>query len=365
MSTRIQPSDRGAEAPRLDTLHFSSTKSCNLGCAFCYDNAVRGPTENLPLEVIARFAGEAADLGCRRVILSGGEPTLRKDWREVSRIFDDLDMEVSLATNGTRISDEVAQFLGSLKHCTLSISLDGGEEVHDLLRGARRAYRRTLRGLQSLQTAGVSFDLNATISRTNLSEVAQLTRISRDFSCKVRLSLLHPNGRGEDMYDTALNPDEVLRLREYCHLMRKGGVQVYVNLPPLLQYLDEVIPGRGAACGWAENFCGVLANGDVSICGVAVDEPTLVAGNVKRDSFAEIWRKASLFRHTRSLKTADIRGICGRCPFNAMCGGACRLSAYREDGDFLAPYALCQHFYDQGYIPEQLLEPAQGDPAAG
>jgi radical SAM protein with 4Fe4S-binding SPASM domain len=346
-----------SDIPVLDTIHFNSTKSCNLGCSFCYDKAVRGPTENLTLEVIKRLAKEAFELGARRVILSGGEPMLRKDWRDVAQAFDEHGMEVSLATNGTMINAEVAGFLSSLKKVSISISVDGGEAIHDRLRDHKGAHALTMSGLRALKNAGLSFDVNATIFRDNLSEVPFLTRLARDFGCDVRLSLLHPNGRGEKMMGLELNPEEILQLREYCHIMRQHGVKIFLNLPPLLQYLDEIIPSRGAACGWAINFCGVLANGDVSICGVASDEPDLVAGNIKEKSFKEIWATSPLFRQTRSLNVKDLGGICGRCAFNEFCGGACRLSAFRAEGDFLAPYELCQRFYDEGYIPDDILDP--------
>jgi radical SAM protein with 4Fe4S-binding SPASM domain len=345
------------DIPHLDTVHFNSTKSCNLGCSFCYDKAVRGRTENLSLEIIRNLAKEAAELGARRVILSGGEPMVRTDWQEVAKVFDEAGMEVSLATNGTLITDDVAKFLGGLKNVSLSISVDGDEKTHDRLRDQKGAHHRTMRGLKALKCEGVTFDVNATVYRDNLSEVTFLTRLARDFDCDVRLSLLHPNGRGQSMLGKALEPEEIFRLREYCHTLRQKGIKIFLNLPPLLQYLDEIIPTRGAACGWAINFCGVLANGDVSICGVASDEPDLVAGNIKEKSFKEIWATSPLFRQTRSLNVRDLGGICGRCAFNEFCGGACRLSAFRAEGDFLAPYELCQRFYDQGYIPENLLDP--------
>lgn len=352
-------SSSDSSVPKLDTIHFNSTKSCNLGCAFCYDKAVRGRTEVLSLDVVRQIAEDAAELGARRVILSGGEPMVRRDWMEIANIFDSLGMEISLATNGTLIDNEIAAFLSRLKKVSISISLDGDETVHDRLRDQAGAHRRTIRGLEALRQAGIKFDINATIFRENISEVPFLTRLSRDFDCDVRLSLLHPNGRGRDMHELELTPEEILRLREYCHILRHNGIKVFLNLPPLLQYLEEIIPSRGAACGWAINFCGVLANGDVTICGVASDEPDLVAGNVKEKRFRDIWRDASLFRATRSLNTRDLAGICGRCPFNEFCGGACRLSAFRAEGDFLAPYDLCEKFYRSGLIPDEILEPVR------
>lgn len=344
--------------PRLDTVHFNATKTCNLGCVFCYDKAIRGRTENLSAAVVAEVAADAAALGARRVILSGGEPMARRDWREVATIFDRVGMEVSLATNGTLIDDDAAAFLATLSNVTISISIDGDHETHDRLRDEKGALARTLRGMDALRRVGLSFDVNATLSRLNVADVPFLTKLSRDYGCTMRLSLLHPNGRGSAFGAEELSPEEIFRLREYCTILRRSaGLNIFVNLPPLLMYLDEIIPGRGAACGWAENFCGVLSNGDVAICGVASDEPDLVAGNVKDRRFRDIWSESPLFRFTRSLRTEDLKGICGRCPFNSICGGACRLSAFRDSGDLLGPYALCQHFYDAGLIPEEILDP--------
>jgi hypothetical protein len=65
-------------------------------------------------------------------------------------------------------------------------------------------------------------------------------------------------------------------LKSYKPLLKN----IFMNLPPLLQYLDEIISGRGTACGWGMNFCGVLANGDVTVCGAASGEPATVAGNI-------------------------------------------------------------------------------------
>lgn len=347
---------------RLDTIHFNSTKTCNLSCLFCYDKSSRVKTDNLPLDIIALVANDAAALGARRVILSGGEPLTRTDWKDVALIFSTAGMEVSLATNGTLITKKTALFLRNLKSVSISISLDGGSSVHDELRQQKGAFNKTLQGMRFLHEAGLAFDVNATISKLNFSEVPTLTKIARDFRCTMRLSLLHPNGRGEAMEDKELTHEQIFELREYCHFLRKhAGLNIFTNLPPLLQYLDEIIPGRGAACGWAVNFCGILANGDVSICGVASDEPHLVAGNVKSMSFREIWLSSPLFKHTRSLNTKNLKGICGQCPFNEVCGGACRLSAYRKDADMMASYQLCQKFYNAGYIPDEILTPISVD----
>jgi AdoMet-dependent heme synthase len=344
--------------PQLHTIHFNLTKSCNLFCSFCYNNAVQGHTNQLPIKTVEQLASDAAECGCRRVIVSGGEPMVRHDWKDVTKIFDRYAMEVSFATNGTLIDDKTIDFLKTLSNPTLSISLDGGEQIHNEIRGSKTAFQRTLAGIEKLKLAGIPFHVNSVLFRKNLSEIGCLTKLARDYNCAVRLTLLHDNGRANDIYNQSLTAEEILRVREYCHILRKAGVNIFLNLPPLLQYFDEIIMSRGTACGWAVNFCGVLANGDVTICGVANDEPELVAGNIANESFTDIWQNSPLFRETRGNKTSDLKGICGKCPFNEYCGGACRLSAFRRTGDFSAPYGLCQYFYDTGYIPESILEPA-------
>jgi len=301
---------------QLHTIHFNSTKSCNLSCSFCYDNAIRGHSANLELDTIRQLAFDIAQCGGRRVILSGGEPLTRNDWQAIAMEFDQYDMEVSLATNGTLIKDHTIDFLKTLKNPTLSISLDGGEKVHNQIRGSDTAYQRTIAGLEKLKNSAIPFHLNSVLFKDNISQIGILTKIARDFDCSVRLTLLHNNGRADEMNTEAFDAEEILMIREYCHVMRGQGVNIFLNLPPLLQYVDEIIPGRGAACGWAENFCGVLANGDVTICGVASNEPQLVAGNILKERFADIWQNAELFSKTRTFDTCDLKGVCGKGSVN-------------------------------------------------
>jgi MoaA/NifB/PqqE/SkfB family radical SAM enzyme len=80
--------------------------------------------------------------------------------------------------------------------------------------------RHLIRDIDTL-VVEIFIAVNATIFRDNLSEVPFFTKLARDFDYDVRLSLLHPNGRGEGMSKQALDPEEILRLREYCHIMRK------------------------------------------------------------------------------------------------------------------------------------------------
>jgi radical SAM protein with 4Fe4S-binding SPASM domain len=174
----------------------------------------------------------------------------------------------------------------------------------------------------------------------------------------VRFSLLNPyNGRGEVVSPLALGVEQISALRDYCHEVRLRGSQVFINLPPLLLDPSDIVPIRSPSCGWTKSYCGITHDGYVTICGVAGADKSLHVGNILEDSFADIWNDAPLFRKLRSLETSSLTGICARCAYRDICGGACRLFAYKSTGDFTASYGLCQAFYDKGAVDDEFLLP--------
>jgi len=236
------------------------------------------------------------------------------------------------------------------------VSLDGAEEVHDRIRGSKGSQRRTT--IEKFAEHEIDFQINSTIIKDNIGDVAYLTQVSDQYDVSVRFSLLNRhNGRGELVAPQALDVVEILELRTYCRRMRKLGKRVFINLPPILQFAEDVVPIRSPSCGWTKSYCGVTNEGYVTICGVAGGDERLYAGNIFEQSFATIWRESALFNYLRSLKSSDLKGICGRCRVRDVCGGACRLSAFKSTGDFTAPYTLCEEFYRAGLIPAVALEP--------
>lgn len=343
---------------KLHTLHFNVTNTCNLSCSFCYINAVKAKTINLPLERIKTLAEEIKSVGCEKIIISGGELFARKDWFEICNEFDKQDLKVSLVTNGTLIDKDKIDRLKLIQHLSILISIDGTQQNHDVIRGMKGAYSKTISSLDLCTQAGFDVEVNATVIKSNKNDVVHLAITSQEYNVPVRLSLLNPyNGRGPNMAPEALDIIEILELRNFCHELRKKGSMIFLNLPPLLLHFEDVIPIRSPACGWTESYCGITHDGYVTICGVAGADKSLHQGNIMNDSFVNIWLNSELFNTLRSYKTSELKGICGRCKLSEICGGACRLSAYKRNGDFKASYQMCQTFYDFGLISEQALHP--------
>ena len=339
-------------------MHFNVTNTCNLSCSFCYIDAVKEKTTNIPIKRIKELANEAKSVGGIRVIISGGEVFIRRDWFDIFEAFDSEGFTLSIVSNGTLIKTQVIEKLKGLRDTHILISLDGDKQNHDRIRGQQGAHQKTIEAIERLIESGISVQVNATIIKTNLEDVPFLTKLSRDLNVSMRFSLLNPhNGRGVRNSTLALNVQEIIALREFCHEMRQRGSKVFLNIPPLLQYPEDVIPIRSPSCGWTNSYCGITFDGYVTICGVAGADKTLYVGNIMEQPFDEIWLNAPLFKKLRSYTATDLKGICSRCPVREECGGACRLSAYKSSqGDFTTSYGMCQAFYDEGYIPDSVLD---------
>lgn len=356
MEEIIQQSE--CEKPLLHTLHYNVTNTCNLSCSFCYIDAVKQKTTDIPLWRIQKLAEEAKSVGGIKVILSGGEIFTRKDWREVCAAFDSNGFILSIVSNGTLISDDHLKELRKFRDVGILFSLDGDVEAHDEIRGQKGSHHRTVQAIKATHDWGIPVQVNATIIKRNFADTIYLAELSHQLDVSVRFSLLNPyNGRGLNLVPTALDVDEIIRLREFCHELRKRGSKVFINLPPLLQYSEDIVPARSPSCGWTKSYCGVTYDGNVTICGVAGADKTLYQGNIMEKPFDEIWLSSPLFNQLRRLNESDLKGICSRCPARQWCGGSCRLSAYKRDGDFTASLGICQTFYDLGHIPEEVLDP--------
>ncbi|NDK37054.1 radical SAM/SPASM domain-containing protein [Rhodovulum sulfidophilum] len=345
----------------LHTLHFNVTNTCNLACSFCYIDAVKAKTIEIPIDRVRSLAEEARELGCKRVIVSGGELFARKDWFSICLAFDKFGIEVSLVTNGTLIGEKEAKLLAKLENLSILISIDGSASTHDQIRGKIGAYEKSVEGIELCKRYGLPTQVNATIIKKNFEDVVHLAELSLKYDILVRFSLLNPyNGRGPNLAPDALDVAEILQLRAFCSELRTKGSRVFINLPPLLLPAEDVIPIRSPACGWTESYCGITHDGNVTICGVAGADKSLHQGNVMEQPLGNIWKNSPLFNQLRSYDTSDLKGVCARCKLSEICGGACRLSAYKSSQDFKASYGMCQTFYDMGLIPEEALKPEDG-----
>ncbi len=214
-------------------LVLSPGKGCNLRCTGCYASSNSVNAEKLDFETSRRIIREAHDIfGSRFMVISGGEPLLYKsDGKTIMDLFEEFsDMFFLVYTNGTLLTEKVAQKLADLGNVTPAISVEGFELETDTRRG-RGVYNKILKALANLRKAGVPFGISVTSTSLNAE---MLTKSEfYDFFFKEQGATymwqfqLMPIGRGKDVTELMVTPQQRVKLyRKWEKLLSEDGYPV-------------------------------------------------------------------------------------------------------------------------------------------
>ena len=125
------------------------TLACNMRCRHCGSHAgVPRPDELTTAEAL-RVLGELAAAGCRRLVLSGGEPTVRRDWPRLVEEGTRLGIQMKMISNGWSFDAETARVARAAGLRAVGFSLDGLEKTHEYVRRIPGSFRRVLDAVEA------------------------------------------------------------------------------------------------------------------------------------------------------------------------------------------------------------------------
>jgi len=205
-------------APFLIVWNF--TKQCNLRCKHCYENAGPKPAlDELTTEEAKHAIDEFANAGVVALSFSGGEPLVRKDFFEVAKYAAEKGFYVSVASNGTLITEKIAQKMKEAGVQYIEISLDGFEKTHDEFRGILGAWKRAVEGIKNCVEAGLDTCVATTATRYNLKEIPKLVEfIEKGLHAKRFIAFnFIPVSRGKEIVDQDLTPKEREELLDFLY----------------------------------------------------------------------------------------------------------------------------------------------------
>lgn len=339
----------------LRLVAWETTRNCNLACMHCRASATMGPySGELDTDAGMKLLDEIAQVDKAIVILTGGEPMLRPDIYDLARYGNDLGLRMVMAPNGTLISAESARKMSDAGINRISISLDGAtRESHDKFRGVDGSFDGSLKGLEFIRQAGIEFQINTTITQTNLEEIPKIQDLAVELGAVAHhIFLLVPTGRGKYIVDQTIDAKQYeetlnwfydqrdktpLQLKATCaphyyRILRQRAREEGKTVSFQSHGLDAVTRG----CLGGTSFCFVSHTGIVQPCGFL----NLSCGDVTRASFADIWRQSEIFQSLRDF--GKLKGKCGACEYKRVCGG-CRARAFEATGDHLGPEPLCSY----------------------
>jgi len=300
--------ERGFYPP--DAMLISPTMRCNLHCYGCYSGDYA--QEDLPFEVLDRVVGECKEMGIHLVLMTGGEPFLRKDLFDLFEKHQDTIFQIY--TNASLISDKMVERFVALGNVIPAISLEGFREETDGRRG-RGQFDHIVRVMGWLREAGIFFAVSTTQTSKNTDVLTSDAFI--DFLVEKGCILLWnfhyvPIGRDPDLSLMA-TPEQRSRMRERLVHFRATKPMLFVD------FWNDGCLTRGCIAAGRKYF-HVNARGDVEPCVFC----HFASDNIKERSLAEALN-SSLFQEIRS-----------RQPFSENLFRSCLLIDHPEQGREIA-----------------------------
>jgi MoaA/NifB/PqqE/SkfB family radical SAM enzyme len=269
-----------------DAMLMSPTMRCNLHCYGCYASAY-STEEDLPFDVIDRLIDECKEMGIHLVIMTGGEPFIRKDLFDLFEKHEDTIFQIY--TNGTLIDEKMVERFVALGNVVPAISLEGLREETDHRRG-RGQFDRIVKVMDWLRNAGIFFAVSTTQTSQNTDVLTSDAFV--DFLVEKGCILLWnfhyvPIGRNPDL-NLMATPEQRNRMRERLSYFRATKPLLFVDF-----WNDGCLTQGCIAAG--RKYFHINARGDVEPCVFC----HFASDNIKEKSLAEALN-SPLFREIRS-----------------------------------------------------------------
>ena len=355
------------------SVSWNLTSRCNLFCTHCYMSAAphADVSGDLTTAECFRVIDEMARINPHLfLILTGGEPLVRRDIFDIAGYASGKGFTCVLGTNGVLLGKKEARAMRQSGLMGASVSLDSVDpDRHDRFRQLPGAFKNALRGIDHLKEEGLDFSLHMSVMSWNVPEIPEMIDLSRQLGAKVlNFFFLVQTGRGKELMD--IQPDQYEEILTY--LARAQGVgkeaaspfssffdrfedpwsssagnasglilrakcaphfrRIIYQLDPNSPMLKNYAQG---GCPAGKHYCRITPEGDITPCPYM----PVSAGNLRKQSFDEIWNHSQALN---DLREPHLGGRCGACEFGGICGG-CRCRAYAAYGDYLAEDPACAY----------------------
>ena len=341
---------------------WNMTRRCNLKCRHCYTVSadVDFPGELTHDQALANVR-DMEQFGIYALILSGGEPLNRFDFFEIAKAARRFTRMLALSTNGTKIHGANADRIEAIGFDYVGISIDGIGKTNDWFRGVDGAFDDAVRGVRECRKRGIKVGLRFTLTRDNAEQLPDLLELCESEGVdKFYLSHLVYAGRGDkNRGEDAMHSHTRTALDLLIDRAWKG-----VTGGPKL----DIVTGNNDAdavymMNWARNHFpdAALKNlhdhleawgGNSSGLGVAnIDTQGNVhpdtywsdytVGNIKDTPFSELWTGSDPMLAQLRTRPRPLKGRCGACAHQSICGGNTRIRALQLTGDPWAEDPAC------------------------
>ena len=351
---------------------WEATQACDLACVHCRASAqpLRSAFELSTVEA-QLLIEQIAAMQLPVFVITGGDPLKRPDIFGLVEYATSRGVRTSLTPSATPLltRDAIAE-LRRRGLARLAVSLDGSTaEIHDAFRRVPGSYEWTLRAIRWARELGLPVQINTTITRRNLADFDAMVRLVETLDIAMwSVFFLVPTGRGQ--LDDLISAEEFETVFAKLYQVARR-VPFDIKTTEAQHYRRYVLQMRAAARKNRESSNSSTASHTLEMPnGIATEKDAdgigraprglndgkgfifishlgevfpsgflpMSAGNVRRQTLAEIYRHSPLFVSLRD--TSRLQGKCGVCEFRNVCGGS-RARAFALTGNPFAEEPCC------------------------
>ena len=319
---------------KISHAYIEITNSCNLNCRSCYNRSgmkhLRQELYYIDFSKISnRLIGE---LDCKRISLSGGEPTLNRDFAEILDKSLSLNTSIAVVTNGTTDCEKLINTYNS-NNIAIQISLDGScEEINSFTRGEGN-FTKTVGFIETLDKK-IPPVIKMVVSKFNIDNVADFFEFAIDHDCLPEFDFVAPIGNAADSWEAI-----GLNAREKLNILRTiDALNFKHNVSAKLPYCTSACPLSDPE---AELSVLIKPNGDIYPCQMLYGEKFKL-GNILTDTKEMITERMAEITAIAAKREQTDFG-CTRCLARQFCKRGCMAFADMRSGDPLANDGDCEY----------------------
>jgi radical SAM protein with 4Fe4S-binding SPASM domain len=311
-------------------IYIEITNKCNYFCSHCISSSSEISTVEMPLWKIKELIDYMYDRQLYCLDISGGEPLLHPDFKEIIEYAYSKELDIGIASNGYLLTSEIINLLIRCK-VSLRISYDGyDEETYSAIRGNNK-FNIVKENIALAVNSGISISLVVVLHWKNVHNIFEYIKNAKDLNIsKLRLMLFVPLGRG------ASSSLKMISINDWKNVIvnhknwgKEYGVEIAVD-SPLMAITENMI----CPC-LVGKFCLVVkSDGNVIPCSLLNKS----VGNIYIDNIDDIW-KNKLFDELNDVSL--LKEECTNCKYKTACAGGCRGLSYLLKGDYLCKDPFC------------------------
>lgn len=330
------------ECDQLYSLSLTLTDKCNLSCSHCgaSENCSGNPNSGneLTLEEYHILLEQASKLGCRHLILAGGEPFVREDIWSLLAHAEQLDMSCAILTNGVLVNQELVNKLATFQNVAyVRLSVDYPDDRMDDFRGMPNLVNAIFAAVRRLREHNIKVGIGMTIMPDNLRDIHVIAEKADEAGANFfRATPIMPIGRasGMDIDETFFSEAaaEMIKVAKLFQPFEFSTVVMPNDLSDMGQSLLLTCPGGNRTAAFS-------SDGRISRCPLS-HTPDLPS--IRKSSLYDLWTELGKDHANMKREIATARDTeCGSCLNLAICHGGCPAEREARNLSYQDPQPLC------------------------